>query len=399
MKYKPKSILFITTFSCIPPEGAASRRIVCTARSLIDAGWNATVFQIRKGGRLGQRTICKDNIIYLCPAFKAGLISNSKWYKASMYLMNYVSFVLFLLYKGVSKNYDILYLYCDNVLLIKTTWAMGKLFNIPFVKELTEYRSLFDEYSDNKKDFYENDLFKYPSKFIVISEFLRQRVLDKTNQFQTNQPVFKMPILYEKSLAQKIPVKNQFFWCGLLDGYKTLVIFMINAFSKFKTTDQTNCRLVFAGRVSKNTKDDILDLAKELGVSDFIDILGFIEDQVLERQMASSLALLVPLENDDRSKARFPTKLAEFLSTERPVIASGIGEICSYLTNLESAYIAAAGCEDDWARNMSLVAAQTHTANCIGLEGAKIGFENFHYLVYSQQLDEFLSVKNSGPTN
>ena len=55
------------------------------------------------------------------------------------------------------------------------------------------------------------------------------------------------------------------------------------------------------------------------------------------------LALLIPLSNSEKDKARFPTKIAEYLASARPVVSSNIGEFANYATNNKNAVL----CEPD----------------------------------------------------
>ena len=60
-------------------------------------------------------------------------------------------------------------------------------------------------------------------------------------------------------------------------------------------------------------------------------LMGYISDPELKHLQRNARCLLAPLENDDQSRARMPTKIAEYLMTGVPVVTSAIGEISSYL--------------------------------------------------------------------
>jgi len=47
--------------------------------------------------------------------------------------------------------------------------------------------------------------------------------------------------------------------------------------------------------------------------------------------------------DDERSIARFPTKIGEYLAAARPVVTSSIGEVARYLEDATTAYLAAPG--------------------------------------------------------
>src|SRR5207302_1804391 len=58
---------------------------------------------------------------------------------------------------------------------------------------------------------------------------------------------------------------------------------------------------------------------------------------------AGAAVLAIPLFDDVKSTARFPTKLGEYLASGRPVVTNGIGEIPRYLKDGVNAVIVPPG--------------------------------------------------------
>ena len=71
--------------------------------------------------------------------------------------------------------------------------------------------------------------------------------------------------------------------------------------------------------------------------------VGYVARDELLELYAQSRALLIPLFADDQSRARFPSKIGEYLAAARPVVTTHVGEIDRFLTDGVTAYVSAPG--------------------------------------------------------
>src|SRR5665647_292221 len=81
-------------------------------------------------------------------------------------------------------------------------------------------------------------------------------------------------------------------------------------------------------------------------------------DRLLELY-AQSRALLIPLFADDRSRARFPSKIGEYLAPSRPVVPTHVGEIDRYLTDGVTAYVLGLAVQSPLSRESRLCSTTT----------------------------------------
>ena len=108
-----------------------------------------------------------------------------------------------------------------------------------------------------------------------------------------------------------------------------------------------------------------------------IVIAGFVDrDRLIELYRAAA-ALLIPLADDDVSRARFPTKVGEYLASARPVVTTDVGEISRFLKDGETAYVARRGAVADYAAKLMDVLDDPERAARVGLAGRQLCTEDF----------------------
>ncbi|NJN24874.1 MAG: glycosyltransferase [Cyclobacteriaceae bacterium] len=194
-----------------------------------------------------------------------------------------------------------------------------------------------------------------------------------------------------KGKAGHATIERNFVWCGMIESYIKDVEFMIRSMALMHP-DYPSYRLVICGKTRHGTEQRIKDLCLKYKLPrEAIVLTGYISDEQLITYCKTATALLVPLWDDQRSMDRFPTKIASFLFSARPVITCPIGEVAKYLAHLDSAVFYAPADPQDLREKMEYaILNQQQTAN-IGQKGFEVAAENFDYRSYSGILSEFFS--------
>jgi glycosyltransferase involved in cell wall biosynthesis len=112
-------------------------------------------------------------------------------------------------------------------------------------------------------------------------------------------------------------------------------------------------------------------------------------DKLLELY-AQSRALLIPLFDDDRSRARFPSKIGEYLAAARPVVTTHVGEIDRYLTNGVNAYASVPGDAAAYAESIVEILDDPAAAADVGRAGRRLAEERFHFSLHGASLYGFM---------
>jgi len=146
--------------------------------------------------------------------------------------------------------------------------------------------------------------------------------------------------------------------CGaaISAGYFDSVTWLIRCCAiAFKRVE--GLKLVLVGSLTDSLRLRLLGEIRAAGLpEDRVIPTGYVSRQELWTLYAGAVALLAPLDSSERSRARFPWKIAEYLAAGRPVITNGVGEIPRYFTDGENALVARPDDEEDFASKIELVA-------------------------------------------
>lgn len=211
-----------------------------------------------------------------------------------------------------------------------------------------------------------------------------------------NEKIMHLPILVDSSQfirpssspVQALLEKCYFLNSGALDNKEGLE-FILEAFTAVsRKHDQLFLALTGAPEAGRQTY--ILDLAKRLGVDRKLIFTGFLPIDQLSWAYQNALALICCRADTDFANFGFPTKLAEYLSSGRPVITNEVGDTGLYLIDGETAFFARSGDIRSISLAMEKVIDSPWLADEIGLKGREVAQKNFDYSNFIVPLDEFL---------
>ena len=252
---------------------------------------------------------------------------------------------------------------------------------------ITEWARDFEDASMLKKiDYFFYDTFFgfFVSMIFPISEFL----IEKCKKF--NKPLFKVPIL--SPMPETIEPKNEekyFLLCSTL-GYKENILTIINSFELFcqrNVCSDYRLKLILSGPDAQMA--EVKQYISKKGLS--IDIYSQIPYNQLLELYKNANALLIPLKNSLRDRARFSQKIAEYISTGRPIVTNAVGDISFYFKNLENAYIADDYSPEAYASIMFRVAESPKEAEKIGEKGYLTGKREFDNQIVCREMVKFLT--------
>jgi glycosyltransferase involved in cell wall biosynthesis len=150
--------------------------------------------------------------------------------------------------------------------------------------------------------------------------------------------------------------------------------------------------LVVAGEVAPSLHRALVSLIDRLGIADSqILFIGHQPRAVLANLYSNSTALLVPLEDNEQDRSRFPTKIAEYLASRRPVITTAVGDIPRYFTNGRNAFVTSPHDEIAFASRIQLAASDEVLATRVGEAGYRVAQSEFHYATQGRRLATFMN--------
>lgn len=291
---------------------------------------------------------------------------------------------------------DLALLYTNDSRFIGLFSRMCHALSVPVVMDLCEWPlSKATAYGINvsRARRFMADVMPRVDGVIPISAFLEDKVEEYEYDHDCRVPHLKVPILVDTSLftpleavPKGVPV---FLWSGSLD-YTRVTKAMIDACVLLKS-DKVDFGLIVLGGISPEYQLQKLRayIAKTM-TSGIVTVLDYVDVSQLGRLYGGATALMVLLVDDDISRSRFPTKLGEFLSVGRPVIATAMGEMKRYLTDRQTAFLVEGTSPQALAQKMLDVLSDPGLAGRVGRAGRALAESEFSYLHQGARLASFL---------
>jgi len=173
--------------------------------------------------------------------------------------------------------------------------------------------------------------------------------------------------------------------------YKTTIRFIFSAMQEVWHT-HSGCHLAVTGAAPGDPRADWL--RAEVRRAEFgnrVDLVGYLTKPELLDLYARAHALLIPLFDDQQSRARFPTKIGEYLAAARPVVTNSVGEIPSYFTDGVDSIVCPPNDPVAFGRVIADLLSDPARAALIGRRGRRVAETRFHYALYGETMARALA--------
>lgn len=232
---------------------------------------------------------------------------------------------------------------------------------------------------------YDNYSCALADKVVAISHFLA----DVASQKKKRQDILQIPSIveFEKFKSTAVPTEPFFLYCGHA-GYFEVISFIIASFEQLSVGNHA-LYLVSNGSETemKRLRDRIAASPKEARIKLFSRLPL---QELIDLYMTSS-ALLIPLRPTQQDKARFPHKIGEYCAAKKVILSTKMGEVEKFFLDGETALLAEAYDETQFARKMQLVVEDPESAAAIGQKGYELGLQHFDHKALGVKLKSFLS--------
>ena len=285
---------------------------------------------------------------------------------------------------------DVLVVYTPSFLKFIVPMLLARSLGIPVIVEACEIRSYLLEVSDlglirrlanSGETLMERLIPKLAHGLLPIS----QRIDSFYAHVGTaDGAAYLLPVLidadyYQATAGQPVgPLVGQRF---LLNSgsfsEKDGIPFLIKAL--VKVHDQhPDLKLVFTGSAPPEIRDNILQMAGN-DAEQWIVFTGFLSREELIWCYKHAAGLLSCRSNSSFANYGFPTKLAEYLASGTPVVATRVGDTEQYLADGDNAYLATAEDSDSIAAAMVRLLSDPQAAAQIGMRGVEVARRYFDY--------------------
>jgi glycosyltransferase involved in cell wall biosynthesis len=387
-------ILIFISSAQYPNGGAATNRHLAYSKGLTELGHDVEFILLEKQQWEGNELqINKIKFTCINVVEKNNL---SKLKKAILHLKNINEVINLLNERNKEKNISALILLDTRIsILLPLIWR-GKKLGLKIFHERTEYPFVV-----SGKTFFQKINLNIYLRFVVKrfdGLFVINHALKKYFSALTNSKIIIVNMIVDPSRFDQLTDKSDnsktiITYCGTLDNDKDGVPILIKSFAL--TADKfTSATLRIIGSLSNNiTKQRMKSLVHALEIEDKVEFTGSIDREKMPMLLKNSDILALARPNNKQAEGGFPTKLGEYLATGKPVVVTDVGEIGLFLKDQVNAYIAEPDSPEKFSEKLCEALADENKHR-IGLEGQKLVYNEFNYLIQAKRLEELFIPEN-----
>jgi glycosyltransferase involved in cell wall biosynthesis len=265
--------------------------------------------------------------------------------------------------------------------------AICRTFGVPLINFLVEWRLAFADQTLAQRgdDAIFHRALGWLDGSLVISKHLETLLRARV---PAGHRILRIPVLADPWAAGSPPrgphPRPYALLCADLDSYSEDARFAVDAVAGIPGLD-----LVLVGKAD-TTHQALMEHARLRSCEPRLVICReFLSEDELRSLYAGAVALLAPLHDDDRARARFPSKLADYLSAGVPVVSNRVGEAAEWLEDGESAFLPPPDDVDAFRR--AILQAWTHPEReRVAARGQALATQVFHYQVQGEKVRSFL---------
>lgn len=306
---------------------------------------------------------------------------------------------------GIGKaRPDVVVLYTPTLVKFAIPMIVAWIMRIPMFIEICEVYSHATDDPDSGllrrvlrggESFMERLIPRTGSGLLVISQKIRtfysQLGVDKVDMFLL--PTLIDSDCYENgghSTVDSLEGKQYLLNSGSFNE-KDGLPYLVGAVSRLRSS-YPDINLVFTGNAPAHVREQLLDIAGD-GGEEWMVFTGFLSRDELIWCYKNAAGLLSCRSNSEYANYGLPTKLAEYLITGRPVIATAVGDVGDYLEDGRSAYLAKPENEESIASAMGRMLGNPDLAHKVGRSGKGVAQEHFDYKKYIKPVSCFVRSK------
>nr|NJM01462.1 glycosyltransferase family 4 protein [Desulfobacula sp.] len=373
---------------------AATARVRCLAKALKREGHHITILntiglsEAYTTARAKTSGVCQEIPYLFCGGYSVR--PSTKIQRLVEMAIGYARSLFIIVTLKITGKLDCVLLYSRSRLMVRYFGVLCRMLKLPFVIELCEWPEAIGATRGDhgpKPKQYSRAVAKNATAVIPISHY----IADQVKQLSQNKPIpFQIiPILFDSDPLPGKGTDKYILYTGSAD-YGDIWRIVLDSLALLHERGLV-LEMVMTCSGKPAAVENLRQYITRKNLGNQVRHLGYVDDDAFQDLINSAAVLIAPLPDNLQSIARFPTKLAFFLASGRPVVTSDVGEIRYYLTDGKNAFVTSSGCRPtEFAEKISTIMINGENAEKIGLQGRKTAFENFYYKSQSRCLSDFL---------
>lgn len=276
------------------------------------------------------------------------------------------------------ENKDVVIFVTSNYLLIILLEIYCKLSRTKIVNERSEYPFVLMTHNKLKRmvaPLYTNTAYKLLDGMIIMTKPLMEYYARKTGK---KCRFLEVPMTVDTKrfgvAAGAACLNGQYdyiAYCGNMGGNKDGLKNLLESFSIVEKRGYPLNLLLIGGTNNKAEYEELISLNEKLGNKKVV-FYGKVDRDTIPSLLKGAKILVLARPSSLQSTGGFPTKLGEYLSTGNPVVVTAVGDIPSYLTNKEHAYVVQPDDNEAFADAICYVWDHYEEAQKVGLKGLEL---------------------------
>jgi glycosyltransferase involved in cell wall biosynthesis len=250
--------------------------------------------------------------------------------------------------------------------------------SMSYVKSITQKLKLFYFH------FFYKAIPYYVTGLVVVSKFLQNLV---KKDFTKDIPVFHLPVSFDPDdfNAAVKPYRHPAIFYGGSYGNNYDFDSLFKAFNNI-VKEHPSATLYLSGKADESIKQMV---KSKIEKNCNVEFLGFLDEELYYTTICNMDILCMPRNNSIQANAGFPFKLAEYLATGKPVIASRVSDVADYITDAD-AYIYEPGEYKEIEGIINKILSNPQQAGITGNNGKQKAVKYFSAGTATQQFYQYL---------
>ncbi len=393
-----KKIIILGDTIGLPVGYAASTRTQFIASSLAEAGMDVDILLIKPSEAptdiKNTQTIFKlgkASVYYTCGTTTL----SHNWFKRRSQSLNGLLNACKHLYIHRNETQAII-IYSRNIDVVMAIGLFARLYGIKSVLELCEWpltQPTTNLISRLKKKLFCKYSLMFVDGVLYISQYIKNRIKEFEDAKRKKINKFHLPILCDSSEFNAYPnesvIEGKVVYCGNL-SYRSLLERTLKIMKQVISINKSVTLLIVGSSTDQNDLVYLKNRVDHYQLTENVTITGYVPRNKLIKIYKSAYAFLLPLEDEKLSEARFPTKLAEYLLSGRPVIVPDVGEISYFLKRNVSFVSPTQNTTTGFVKSLDYIVSNSNVADNIGHTGKEVAIRFFDFRHYRQSLSRWL---------
>ena len=393
--HAPLGVVFLTAWLGFPSGMAPSIRVRLLARAMVEAGAHVHVLCLQPS----ERPPAADNretrgewhgvtFEYTCGTT---LRNPSFLMRRIVELRGWLTGALRLVELRRTGRLDCVYLWSIYDLRRPAVVGFLRLLGVPVVMELNERPwSLYEAPTFAQRLVPE---LAGMDGVVSISRFLTRWARAEAARRRSPLRIIEVPILVDV-MEQPDPrgpsSHDPYVVFAGAPAYDETVDFIVRAMENVWRLFPA-CSLVITGTRPGDRAAEafVKQVTRSAAGDDRVHLAGYLPREELLELYRDARALLIPLFDDVRSTARFPTKIGEYLASARPIVSTRVGEISRHFRDGENAFISPPNDAEAYGLKICTPLADEELASAVGAAGREYARTHFHYGLHGKALVKF----------